>query len=101
MIFEDDAWFEMPFDSGKIKKILKWLEKNDLCEILYFGSLSFLTYPVNSYILRAYKPYLIHCYCLNRVGMKKILDNVDGERDGRSICQYSQFGKIWGLPEYQ
>ena len=97
LIFEDDARFEMPFDSDKMKKILKWLKKNERCEILYFGSLPFLSYPVNSYILRAYKPYLIHCYCLNRAGMKKILDTVDCEKG--SVMDV-QFANIPSLEKY-
>ena len=81
----------------KQKKILKWLEANERCEILYFGSLPFLSYPVNGYILRAFKPYLIHCYCLNRAGMKKILDIVDCEKG--SVMDV-QFANIPSLEKY-
>ncbi len=97
LIFEDDARFDMPFNSKKIKKILGWLKENDQCDILYFGSLPFLSYPVNSYILKTYKPYLIHCYCLNRSGMKKILDAVDCEKG--SVMDV-QFANIPTLEKY-
>ena len=97
LIFEDDARFNMPFNFKKIKKVLNWLEKNDQCEILYFGSLAFLSYPVNSYILKTHKPYLIHCYCLNRSGMKKILDTVDCEK---GCVMDVQFSNIPGLEKY-
>ena len=97
LIFEDDARFNMPFNFKKIKKVLNWLEKNDQCEILYFGSLPFLSYPVNSYILKTHKPYLIHCYCLNRSGIKKILDTVDCEK---GCVMDVQFSNIPGLEKY-
>jgi len=97
LIFEDDARFDMLFNSKKIKKILGWLEKNDQCNILYLGSLPFLSYPVNSYILKTYKPYLIHCYCLNRSGMKKILDTVDCEK---GPVLDVQFANIPSLEKY-
>ena len=97
LILEDDARFELPLNIKKIKKILNWLEHNEEWDILYFGSLPFLAYPVNNYILKTYKPYLIHCYCLNRSGMKKILDNIDYE--GGSVMDV-QFANIPGLEKY-
>ena len=97
LILEDDARFELPLNTKKIKKILNWLKHNKEWDILYFGSLPFLAYPVNNYILKTYKPYLIHCYCVNRSGMKKILQHCRYE--GGSVMDV-QFANISKLEKY-
>ena len=74
LILEDDARFKLPLNKDKINKAIQWLKKNNNWDIFYFGSLPFLSYPINTFIMRSYSPFLAHCYCLNRKGMKKILD---------------------------
>jgi hypothetical protein len=75
LIFEDDARFNLPIDIDKVMRVINWLQVSDNWEIFYFGSIPILSYPINSFIMRSYKPYLAHCYSLNRKGMKKILEN--------------------------
>ena len=55
--------------------VINWLKINKNWDIFYFGSLSLLSYPINTFIMRSYKPFLAHCYCVNRKGMEKIINN--------------------------
>ena len=75
LIFEDDARFNLPINIDKIMNVINWLKINKNWEIFYFGSLSLLSYPVNTFVMRSYKPFLSHCYCVNRKGMEKIIYN--------------------------
>ncbi len=77
LIFEDDARFNLPLDIDKIMNVINWLKINKNWDIFYFGSLSLLSYPINTFIMRSYKPFLAHCYCVNRKGMEKIINNKD------------------------
>lgn len=80
LIFEDDAEFELPFPTEKIKRVINWLKTHDYWDIFYFGYLSwprvwatFVSYNVTSIS----SPICGHSYALNRSGMKKIIQHID------------------------
>ena len=91
LIFEDDARFNLPLNIDKIMNVINWLKVNKNWDIFYFGSLPLFSYPVNTFVMRSYKPFLAHCYCLNRKGMKKIIYNSD-------LSNYHYDVKISNIP---
>lgn len=77
VIMEDDAEFELPIVKEQLAYVTDWL-KNNNWDIFYFGYIPWpfiYTIPVNKYIVRVFTPLLAHCYCLNRSGMAKILQD--------------------------
>lgn len=89
LIFEDDIIPTKSYNIDNIQNAITFM-KNNYWDIFYFGYFPFNNFPyirnniINKSFINAtkissnivkYNPYATHAYCLNRIGMKIILNN--------------------------
>lgn len=85
LIFEDDLYPTHMYNISFIKSTIDFLKHDKSWEIFYFGYFPFrksITSALEYHLSKRsrnniikYRPLATHAYCLNRKGMKKILDN--------------------------
>lgn len=86
-IFEDDIKVTPSYTNALVETCIDFMKSNKKWEIFYFGYIPCNTNKgsmyefwkaeyINNNIIK-YRPFATHSYCINRKGMKKILDNYE------------------------
>jgi hypothetical protein len=78
LIFEDDAYFELPLDLNKIRNIVDWLKISEW-DMFFFGYIPYpipLLLPVSLDVVRVFTPMLGHAYAVNKSGINYIINNL-------------------------
>ena len=101
LILEDDAVFKTPLNYRKLERVFKWMKDKNDWDIFYFGYCQWpllISYFVNTDIVRVMMPQAIHCYCLSRRGMKKIIYKFENHYKNESADIF--FAKDFSLKKY-